>query len=65
MCWRSIRSLPTIREQIEVIKGQMKYYEESARLSMVSVELIANEAVQPLTIGGWQPRAWPNPLCRR
>ena len=47
--------LTYIREQIEVIKGQMKYYEESARLSMVSVELIANEAVQPLTIGGWQP----------
>ena len=47
--------LTYIREQIEVIKGQMKYYEESARLSMVSVELVANEAVQPLTIGGWQP----------
>jgi hypothetical protein len=47
--------LTYIREQIEVIKGQMKYYEEASRLSMVSVELIANEAVQPLTIGGWQP----------
>jgi hypothetical protein len=47
--------LTDIRSQIEVIKGQMKYYEDSARLSMVSVELIANEAVQPLTIGGWQP----------
>ena len=47
--------LTYIREQIEVIKGQMKYYEEASRLSMVSVELLANEAVQPLTIGGWQP----------
>jgi hypothetical protein len=47
--------LTYIREQIELIKGQMKYYEEAARLSMVSVELVANEAVQPLTIGGWQP----------
>jgi len=47
--------LTYIREQIEVIKGQMKYYEEASSLSMVSVELIANEAVQPLTIGGWQP----------
>ena len=46
--------LVDIRSQIEVIKGQMKYYEESARLSMVSVELIADEAAQPLTIGGWQ-----------
>ncbi len=47
--------LTSVREQIEVIRGQMKYYEESAALSMVSVELVANEAVQPLTIGGWQP----------
>ena len=43
------------REQIEVIKGQMKYYEQSAAMSAVSVELIPNEAVQPLSIGGWQP----------
>jgi len=47
--------LTSVREQIEVIRGQMKYYEEAAALSMVSVELVANEAVQPLTIGGWQP----------
>jgi PBP1b-binding outer membrane lipoprotein LpoB len=47
--------LTYIRGQIETIRGQMKYYEDSARLSLVSVELIANEAVQPLTIGGWQP----------
>ena len=44
-----------VREQIEVIKGQMKYYEESARLSSISVELIANQAVQPITSGGWEP----------
>jgi hypothetical protein len=44
-----------VREQIEVIKGQMRYYEESAKLSAISVELIANAAVQPITIGGWEP----------
>ena len=49
------QQLTYYREQIEVIRGQMKYYEDSARLSMVSVELVANAAVQPLTIGGWQP----------
>jgi hypothetical protein len=43
------------REQIEVIKGQMKYYEQSAAMSAISAELIANAAVQPLTVGGWQP----------
>jgi len=47
--------LVQVREQIEVIKGQIKYYEESAALSSVSVDLLADEAVQPLTIGGWQP----------
>jgi hypothetical protein len=48
--------LVRVREQIEVIKGQMKYYRESAALSLVNVELMANEAVRPLTIGGWQPQ---------
>lgn len=47
--------LVQVREQIEVIKGQIKYYDESAALSAISTELIANAAVQPLTIGGWQP----------
>jgi hypothetical protein len=44
-----------VREQIELIKGQMKYYEQSAALSSVSVQLIANAAMQPITIAGWQP----------
>jgi len=47
--------LVEVREQIEVIKGQIQYYEQSAALSAISVDLMANEAVQPLTIGGWQP----------
>ena len=47
--------LVQVREQIEVIKWQMKYYEQSAAMSAISVELVADEAVQPLTIGGWQP----------
>jgi hypothetical protein len=48
--------LVSIREQIEVIKGQIKYYEESAALSAISIELIADAAVQPIEIGGWQPQ---------
>jgi hypothetical protein len=48
--------LVRVREQIEVIKGQIKYYEQSAALSAISVELRANESVQPLTIGGWEPQ---------
>jgi hypothetical protein len=47
--------LTQVRQQIEVTKGQIQYYEQSAALSSVTVELLANAAVQPLTIGSWQP----------
>jgi hypothetical protein len=46
--------LVAVREQIEVIKGQMKYYEEAAALSKISVSITADEAVQPIQVGGWQ-----------
>jgi mannose/fructose/N-acetylgalactosamine-specific phosphotransferase system component IIB len=46
--------LVQIREQIEVNKGQIQYYEQSVALSSISVELIADKAVQPLKVGGWQ-----------
>lgn len=42
------------REQIELVKGQMKYYEESAALSSVTVQIIAAEKEKPLEIGGWR-----------
>jgi hypothetical protein len=48
--------LVSVREQIELIKGQMKYYEQSAALSSISIQLIPNAAVQPITIAGWQPQ---------
>lgn len=47
--------LTSVRGEIEVIKGQMKYYEESAHYSSISVELISQAAVAPVTIAGWQP----------
>lgn len=47
--------LTQIREQIEVIKGQMQYYEQSAALSAISIRLIAEETLQPIVIGGWKP----------
>jgi hypothetical protein len=47
--------LNSITEQIEVLKGQIQYYEESATLSAISVQLIASAADQPITIGGWEP----------
>lgn len=45
--------LNSITEQIEVLKGQIQYYEESAALSAISVEIIANQSVQPIKIGPW------------
>lgn len=47
--------LTYIREQIEVIKGRMQYFEQSASFSLINVNIMADEAVQPLSIGGWQP----------
>jgi hypothetical protein len=47
--------LVKVREEIEVIKGRMKYLEQSSALSSIHTELLANAAVQPVTIGGWQP----------
>ena len=48
-------NLVNVREQIEVIKGQMQYFEQAAALSSVSVDITADEAMQPMQIGNWQP----------
>jgi hypothetical protein len=47
--------LTQVREQIEVTKGQMKYYEESAAMSAIDVTVRSKASVAPLSIGGWQP----------
>ena len=44
------------REQIEITKGQIQYYEEAAALSAISIHLIAEATIQPLEIAGWQPK---------
>lgn len=44
-----------IQTEIEQLKGQIQYYEESAALSSVSVRLIAEESTQPISIGPWTP----------
>ena len=43
------------REQIEVIRGQMKYYEQSAAMSAITLDLIPNVVTQPIEVGGWHP----------
>lgn len=44
-----------LQEEIEVVKGQIQYYEESARLSAISVRIVSKESIAPLSIGRWQP----------
>jgi hypothetical protein len=46
--------LQQIQTEIEVLVGQMKYYEESAALSAISIGLVAEESVKPIEIGGWK-----------
>jgi len=48
--------LTRVTEQIEVIKGQIKYYEESAEYSAITVNIRSLESIAPLTIGGWKPQ---------
>jgi hypothetical protein len=47
--------IQNVETQIEQLKGQIKYYEESAALSAVSVRLIAEEGTQPIQVGPWKP----------
>lgn len=52
---RVLNELRSVTEQIEVLKGQIKYYEESAAMSAISVTIQAQETVAPITVGGWKP----------
>ncbi len=50
------QQLQQIESDIEVLKGQIKYYEQSAALSAITVHILAQESVQPIQVGGWQPQ---------
>jgi len=52
---RVYNELTRVREEIEVTKGRIQYFEQSARLSSITVNILPEEAVQPLSVGGWQP----------
>jgi len=43
-----------VQTEIEVLKGQIQYYEESAALSAISIRLVAEETTKPIEIGGWK-----------
>lgn len=44
------------REQIELVKGQMKYYDEAAALSAINIRILAEETIEPVVIGKWEPK---------
>jgi len=44
------------RQQIEVIKGQMQYFEQASAYSLITVTVIAEETIQPIEIAGWEPK---------
>jgi hypothetical protein len=49
------RELTEIRSQIEVLEGRITYLEESAALSALSIDFVAEASLQPLQIGPWKP----------
>ena len=48
--------LQQVESDIEVLKGQIKYTEQSASLSAITVNVIAEATVKPLQVGGWKPQ---------
>lgn len=50
------RELTRTREQIEVLQGHIKFLQESASMSMISVSFVAEASLKPIEIGGWKPQ---------
>lgn len=46
--------LQIIQSDIEVLTGQINYYERSAALSSITVRVVATEKSKPIEIGGWE-----------
>jgi hypothetical protein len=44
------------RGEIEIVKGRMRYLEESAALSALTVDIVAKKSLQPIEIVGWEPK---------
>ncbi len=47
--------LSQVQSDIEVLKGQIKYMEQSAALSALSVTVIAEKTIKPIEVAGWKP----------
>ncbi len=49
------KELTNIRQEIEVIQGKMKFYEKSASLSSIEVNILPHEVIVPVEVAGWEP----------
>ena len=47
--------LTQVTEQAEIVRGQLQYFAESAAFSAISVNLVAESTIQPITVAGWEP----------
>ncbi len=52
---RVYNELTRVNEEIEVIKGQIQYYDEASSMSAITVRLQAAASQQPIEIAGWKP----------
>ena len=50
------QQLQQVNSDIEVLKGKIKYYEQSAALSAISVNIVAEETIKPIVVAGWKPQ---------
>jgi hypothetical protein len=50
------QQLQQVESDIEVLKGQIKYYQQSASFSAITVHILAEETVKPIEVGGWKPQ---------
>ena len=48
--------LTQVQSDIEVLKGQINYYEQAAALSAININLVAEASIQPIVIAGWRPQ---------
>ncbi len=49
------KELTNIRQEIEVIQGKVNFYEKSASLSSIAVNILAHATVAPVKVAGWEP----------
>jgi hypothetical protein len=48
--------LTQVQSDIEVLKGQINYFDQASTLSAVNVRLVAEQTIKPIEIAGWQPQ---------